>query len=148
MIETLTRPSEPRPGAPTPIRATAPQRNPLSFGGQKTLTRLSFETCGARINRCRRRVESRGFFLRIIHQISLVDEGRSLSEANHDGVLVHVPPSFAGELRSVVGESGRKNAEAKLSEALGKKVTLRLEVGEHLVESRSTETHCPTRRCS
>ena len=65
----------------------------------------------------------------------------------HDGVLVHVPPSFAGELRSVVGESGRKNAEAKLSEALGKKVNLRLEVGEHLAESRSTETSGATRRC-
>ena len=65
------------------------------------------------------------------------------AEANHDGVLVHVPPSFAGELRSVVGESGRKNAEAKLSEALGKKVNLRLEVGEHLAESRSTEITAP-----
>jgi DNA polymerase-3 subunit gamma/tau len=62
------------------------------------------------------------------------------AEANPDGVLVQVPPSFAGELRSVVGEAGRKNAEAKLSEALGKKVDLRLEVGEHLAGSHSTET--------
>ena len=65
------------------------------------------------------------------------------AEASHDGVLVQVPPSFAGELRSVVGESGRKNAEAKLIEALGKKVNLRLEVGEHLAESHFTETSAP-----
>ena len=65
------------------------------------------------------------------------------AEASQDGVLVHVPPSFAGELRSVVGESGRKNAEAKLAEALGKKVNLRLEVGEHLAESPFTETSAP-----
>jgi DNA polymerase III subunit gamma/tau len=62
------------------------------------------------------------------------------AEANHDGVLVQVPPSFAGELRSVVGEAGRINAEAKLSEALGKKVNLRLEIGEHLAESPPAET--------
>ena len=42
-----------------------------------------------------------------------------------------------------VGESGRKNAEAKLIEALGKKVNLRLEVGEHLAESHFTETSAP-----
>ena len=62
------------------------------------------------------------------------------AEANHDGVLVQVPPSFAGELRSVVGEAGRKNAEVKLSEALGTKVNLRLEVGEQLAESPPAET--------
>ena len=62
------------------------------------------------------------------------------AEANHDGVLVQVPPSFAGELRSVVGEAGRKNAEVKLSEALGTKVNLRLEVGEQLAESPPAES--------
>jgi DNA polymerase III subunit gamma/tau len=62
------------------------------------------------------------------------------AEANHDGVIVQIPPSSAGELRSVVGEAGRKNAEAQLSEALGKKVNLRLEVGEHLAESPPAET--------
>ena len=62
------------------------------------------------------------------------------AETNHDGVLVQIPPSFAGELRSVVGEAGRKNAEAKLSEALGTKVNLRLEIGEHLAETSPTET--------
>ena len=62
------------------------------------------------------------------------------AEANHDGVIVQIPPSFAGELRSVVGEAGRKDAETKLSEALGTKVNLRLEVGEHLVESPPAET--------
>jgi len=60
--------------------------------------------------------------------------------ANHDGVRVQIPPSFAGELQSVVGEAGRKDAEAKLSEALGTKVNLRLEVGEHLAELPPEET--------
>jgi hypothetical protein len=55
--------------------------------------------------------------------------------ANQDTVIVQISPSFAGELRSVVGEAGRKDAEAKLGKSLGKKLTLRLEVGEHLIES-------------
>jgi len=63
------------------------------------------------------------------------------AEAHQESVLVQIPPSFAGELRSVVGEAGRKNAEAKLSEALGKKVILRLEIAEHLAEAPPTETN-------
>jgi DNA polymerase-3 subunit gamma/tau len=57
------------------------------------------------------------------------------AEASQDAVLVQLPPSFAGELRSVVGEAGRKDAEAKMHEALGRKVNLRLEVSEHLAKS-------------
>ena len=54
--------------------------------------------------------------------------------ADQDAVLVQIPPSFAGELRSVVGESGRKDAEVKLGKSLGKRINLRLEISEHLVE--------------
>ena len=56
------------------------------------------------------------------------------AEASQESVLVQLAPSFAGELRSVVGEAGRKDAEDKLREALGRKVNLRLEIGEQLVE--------------
>ena len=56
------------------------------------------------------------------------------AEASQESVLVQLAPSFAGELRSVVGEAGRKDAEDKLREALGRKVSLRLEIGEQLVE--------------
>jgi DNA polymerase III subunit gamma/tau len=49
-------------------------------------------------------------------------------------VLVKIPPSSAVALQSVVGEDGRKNAEAKLSSALGRSVKLRLEVGEEMAE--------------
>ncbi len=47
-------------------------------------------------------------------------------------VLVQLPPAFAAELRSVVGESGRRDAEAKLGEALGRKVKLVIEIADHL----------------
>lgn len=58
-----------------------------------------------------------------------------LAETSEGGVLVKIPPSSAIELRSVVGEDGRKNAEAKLCAALGRNVKLRLEVDEGLAES-------------
>jgi len=58
-----------------------------------------------------------------------------LAETSEGGVLVKIPPSSAIELRSVVGEDGRKNAEAKLCAALGRNVKLRLEVDERLAES-------------
>jgi hypothetical protein len=57
------------------------------------------------------------------------------AQASQEAVLVQLPPSFAGELLSVVGEAGRRDAEAKMREALGRKVDLRLEVSEHLAES-------------
>ncbi|OJV03779.1 MAG: DNA polymerase III, subunit gamma and tau [Verrucomicrobia bacterium 61-8] len=49
-----------------------------------------------------------------------------------DSVLVQLPPSEAKELASFLGEMGRKDAEQKLSAALNRKLTLRLEIGEHL----------------
>lgn len=49
-------------------------------------------------------------------------------------VLVQLPPAVSSELKSVVGEAGRKDAETKLSEALGKKTSLVLEVSAHLAE--------------
>jgi DNA polymerase III subunit gamma/tau len=57
------------------------------------------------------------------------------AQASEDMVLVQIPPAFANELRSVVGEAGRKDAEAKMKAALGRHVVLRLEVSEHLAES-------------
>ncbi|HEY5742502.1 MAG TPA: DNA polymerase III subunit gamma/tau [Terrimicrobiaceae bacterium] len=59
------------------------------------------------------------------------------AEANESNVLVKIPPSSAIELRSVVGEDGRKNAEEKLSAALGTKVKLRLEIGHEIPEAPS-----------
>ena len=56
------------------------------------------------------------------------------AEAVENSVLVRLPPSSAAALRSVVGEDGRKNAEAKLSAILGKNVKLRLEVDEDVAE--------------
>ena len=56
------------------------------------------------------------------------------AEALENSILVKLPPSSAVALRSVVGEDGRKNAEAKLSAILGKNIKLRLEVGEDLSE--------------
>lgn len=47
-------------------------------------------------------------------------------------VLVQLPPAFAAELRSVVGEAGRRDAEAKLGEALGRKIKLVIEIADHL----------------
>ncbi|PTX93606.1 DNA polymerase III subunit gamma/tau [Spartobacteria bacterium LR76] len=49
-----------------------------------------------------------------------------------DSVLVQLPPSEAKELASFLGEMGRKDAEEKLSKALNRKLTLRIEIGEHL----------------
>ena len=58
------------------------------------------------------------------------------AEAVENSVLVRLPPSSAAALRSVVGEDGRKNAEAKLSAMLGRNIKLRLEVGEDRGRSR------------
>lgn len=49
-----------------------------------------------------------------------------------DSVLVQLPPSEAKELASFLGEMGRKDAEEKLSKALNRRLTLRIEIGEHL----------------
>ena len=57
-----------------------------------------------------------------------------VAEAVENSVLVKLPPSSAAALRSVVGEDGRKNAEAKLGAMLGRNIRLALEVGEDLAE--------------
>jgi DNA polymerase III subunit gamma/tau len=57
------------------------------------------------------------------------------AETVENSLLVKLPPSSAGALRSVVGEDGRKNAEAKLGAILGRNIKLRLEIGEDLAES-------------
>jgi DNA polymerase III subunit gamma/tau len=57
------------------------------------------------------------------------------AEALENSVRVKLPPSSAAALRSVVGEDGRKNAEAKLSAMLGRNMKLGLEIGEDLAES-------------
>ena len=43
-------------------------------------------------------------------------------------VLVHVPPSGKEGLESFVGEKGRKEAEAKLSQLTGRRIKLVIEV--------------------
>ena len=57
-----------------------------------------------------------------------------VAEAVENSLLVKLPPSSAAALRSVVGEDGRKNAEAKLGAMLGRNIRLALEVGEDLAE--------------
>jgi DNA polymerase III subunit gamma/tau len=56
------------------------------------------------------------------------------AEAIENSVRVKLPPSSAAALRSVVGDDGRKNAEAKLSAMLGRNIKLVLEIGEDLAE--------------
>jgi len=66
------------------------------------------------------------------------------AETRVDGsVLIQLPPAVSSELKSVVGEGGRKDAETKLSEALGKKIKLVLEVSDHLAESEIAEPEPP-----
>jgi DNA polymerase III subunit gamma/tau len=61
------------------------------------------------------------------------------AKASQDSVLVQLPPSSVSVVRSVVGEAGRKDAEDKLSEALGRKLTLRLEIGDDVVEPQQAD---------
>ncbi len=49
-------------------------------------------------------------------------------------VLVQLPPSCEEDFKSVVGEMGRKDAEAKMAAALGKKIKLILEIAHDLPE--------------
>ena len=66
------------------------------------------------------------------------------AEARADGsILVQLPPSEAAHLASVVGEAGRKDAEGKLSTLLGKRIVLRLEIGEHLASTVVEEVVIP-----
>jgi len=60
-----------------------------------------------------------------------------------DDVLIHLPPSCGNEMKSIIGEAGRKDAETKLSEILGRKVKVRLEIREDLVEAPEPEPEPP-----
>lgn len=62
------------------------------------------------------------------------------SRANEAGeVLVQLPPSCEDDFKSVVGEMGRKDAEAKLASILGKKVKLILEIAHDLPDPAAEE---------
>lgn len=50
-----------------------------------------------------------------------------------DGTMtVQLPPGDMVNATSFIGESGRKEAESKLTAALGRRITLKLEAGDHL----------------
>lgn len=55
-------------------------------------------------------------------------------------MVVHLPPSLAGESSSMLGEMGRKDAETKLSQELGRRITLRLEISDGVVEMAPAHT--------
>lgn len=54
--------------------------------------------------------------------------------SGEDTVVVHLPRSCAEQYESFMGEMGRKEAESKLSELLGKRINLRMEVSDHIAE--------------
>ena len=56
--------------------------------------------------------------------------GGIFQSAGEGTVLVALPPSSKEGMESLIGESGRKEAEAKLSDILGKKVKLQLVIGD------------------
>jgi len=57
------------------------------------------------------------------------------TEATSNGyVTVHLPASCRVELESLVGEKGRRDAENRLAELLGKKVKLILEISDKIVD--------------
>lgn len=55
--------------------------------------------------------------------------------AGESEVLIHLPPSAESELKTVIGEAGRKDAESKLGEILGRKVRVTLEISDGLAEA-------------
>ena len=63
-----------------------------------------------------------------------LSNGVSAEMMSDNTMVVHLPPSLAGESSSILGEMGRKDAEAKLSQELGRRVTLRLEISDGVVE--------------
>jgi len=52
---------------------------------------------------------------------------------------IHLPISYELEMRSFVGEAGRKDAEGKLAEILGRKITVKLDVSDGVAEGSSDE---------
>jgi DNA polymerase-3 subunit gamma/tau len=54
-------------------------------------------------------------------------------------MLVQLPASYEGELKSIIGAAGRKDAEAKLAEILGRRVSLNLELSDGLAEAPAAE---------
>jgi DNA polymerase-3 subunit gamma/tau len=56
--------------------------------------------------------------------------GGIFQSAGDNTVLVALPPSSKEGMESLIGESGRKEAEGKLSDILGKKVKLQLVIGD------------------
>jgi hypothetical protein len=54
-------------------------------------------------------------------------------------MLIHLPPSYEAEMKSIIGAAGRTDAETKLAEILGRKVKVILEISEGLTEAPSEE---------
>jgi DNA polymerase-3 subunit gamma/tau len=55
------------------------------------------------------------------------------------GMLIHLPPSYEPEMKSIIGDAGRKDAEGKLAEILGRKVKVTLEISDGLAEAHPEE---------
>ena len=55
-------------------------------------------------------------------------------------MLIHLPPSYEAEMKSIIGAAGRTDAETKLAEILGRKVRVILEISEGVIEAPSEET--------
>lgn len=54
-------------------------------------------------------------------------------------MLIHLPPTYEGEMKSIIGTAGRKDAEGKLAEILGRKVSVLLEISTGLAEAPAEE---------
>ncbi len=55
-------------------------------------------------------------------------------------MLIHLPPTYEGEMKSIIGTAGRKDAEGKLAEILGRKVSVLLEISTGLAEAPTEES--------
>jgi len=57
------------------------------------------------------------------------------SRMNSGGeMIIHLPPTYEGEMKSIIGTAGRRDAEGKLAEILGRKVSVLLEISTRLAE--------------
>lgn len=52
---------------------------------------------------------------------------------------IHLPPSYEPEMKSIIGEAGRKDAEGKLAEILGRKIIVKLEVNDGVGDAHAEE---------